>query len=110
MSVLKKIIAWLMFAVFVFALLGITYIIYCWAHNGSAGNTISKTLTNDKDSKIAVFKPDSEGLPKIRMQRFLIKEPYKYPFYSAQNYSDDFFINFQFSDSLIFVVDNKDTV
>ena len=110
MTVLKKIMKWFLFLIFAFILLGITYIIYCWSHCGCTDKDILKTLVNDKDSKVAVFKPDSEGLPKIKVNRFLISELYKYPFYSPQYYSDDFFIDFRSSDSLTFVVDNKDTV
>src|SRR5689334_5113284 len=49
-------------------------------------------------------------MPKIRVDRFLFKKPFKYPFYSPQYYSDNFRIDFQFNDSLIFVVDDIDTV
>jgi hypothetical protein len=110
MSVFKKIIKWILFLIFVFILSGITYIIYLWSHCNCTGNDILRTLPNDKDSKIAVFKPDREGMRKIRLGRFLFKQPYKYPFYSPQYYSDYFLIDFQSNDSLVFVVDNKDTV
>ncbi len=110
MKVLRKIIRWLLFLIFISTLFWITYIIYCWANCNCTNRNIRKIFASESNSKVAVFKPDTEGVPKIRLNRFLIKEPYKYPFYSAQYYSDNFFINFRFADTLTFVVDNKDTV
>ncbi|MGQ0827233.1 MAG: hypothetical protein ACT4ON_02435 [Bacteroidota bacterium] len=59
---------------------------------------------------MAVLKPDTPRMPKIRIERFLIEEPYKYPFYSPKLYTDYFFIDFRFTDSIIFVIDSRDTV
>ncbi|MBA3704841.1 MAG: hypothetical protein H0W84_02760 [Bacteroidetes bacterium] len=109
MSVLKKIINWFIFIIFVFILMGVTYIIYNWSQSNTHED-ILKTLPNDIGSKIAIFKPDTKQLPKIKVQRFLIKEPYKYPFYSPQYYTDYFYIHFPSADSLVYVIDEKDTV
>lgn len=110
MSVLKKIISWILFSVLVFILLWITYIIYCWSNCSCIGHNTIKTLPNNKGSKVAVLKPDTPRMPKIRIERYLTEEPYKFPFYSPQSYTDYFFIDFRFTDSITFVIDNSDTV
>jgi len=110
MSVLKKIISWILFSLLVIILLGITYIIYSWSNHNGIGNNILKTLPGSKDSKVAVLKPDTPRLPKITIERFLIEQPYKYPFYSPQWFTDYFFIDFRRTDNITFVIDERDTV
>ena len=59
---------------------------------------------------IAWLSSDNKTLPRLRIARFKIEEPFKYPFFYPQYFSDFFILNIEGCDSLVFVLDNRDTL
>jgi hypothetical protein len=59
---------------------------------------------------IAWLSADNKNLPRLSIARFRIEEPFKYPFFSPQYFSDFFLLDLQRFDTLVFVADKRDTL
>ncbi len=81
---------------------------YKWSACGCSDKTYR--FTDDEKSMIALFSADKKTLRKIFIQRFKIEEPYKYPFFYPQYFSDFYILDLEAFDSLVFVMDTKDTL
>lgn len=112
-KVIKRVITTVIFLALFLPILNVVYV---WSkgccNNGDIQRTLSANMSEAIESKsiIAILKPDINKLPELIVERYKIKEPYKYPFISYQSFSDDYTIKIALSDSLIFIGNSNDTL